>query len=165
MASVGLKNVETNEFWRLVASGLLHGFVSSMAAESNRDKRRLGIDTNFFVGKLWMDAFSSLGYKPNSESIQRCWDFVQERYYQPVLNVPVPFVVEPACDGTIVTVGAQPAGYTVELFQWKNFIEFEHMGQLDLDDNATPSPGIFVVALADIAGLVGLPCSFLTEIV
>ena len=150
-----------NEFWNLVASGLWNNLLADLISITNKDSRRLMIDNGAFTGKLWKSAFDTLAYVPSQASIQRCWDYIDDRYYNPqfVGSVP-PFVTGSAVTGGDTLVGDALTGYTIQVYAW-DFVEFTLLG--DLAGNSAPGAGNYVLAYReDNDGAVGLPSSFLT---
>lgn len=55
---------------------LYHSLLADLVAETDRDKRRLGIDQRYYTGKLWLDTYGALGFIPGSDEVMRCWDFM-----------------------------------------------------------------------------------------
>ncbi len=150
-----------HEFWNLVASGLWNTLLADLTGVTNRDARRLMIDNKAFTGKLWRASFDTLAYVPAQTSIQSCWDYIDDRYYNPQLidNVP-PFVTGAAVTGGDTLVGDALAGYTIQVYAW-DFVEFSLLG--DLAGNATPGAGNYVLAYKeDVDGVTGLPSLYLT---
>ena len=157
-----------HEFWKMAATGLIDGGVGSgsllelLTAITDRDKRRRMIDSGAISGHFhWLVYYNgAFGYVVEDNSIQECWAYIADRYYNPHIRTDIP----PKPQNVTVTAGEISAddpgdGYTLCVYQW-DYIQFTQLGPLA--EHSAPGAGSYVLAThADGGNDVGLPSGFL----
>lgn len=157
-----------NEFWAMAATGLVDGGVASgsllelLQAVSDKDSRRQLIDSGAVEGHFkWLTFYNgAFGYVIDQSSVNNCWDYIADKYYNPHIRVDVP--PKPTgvdVTGGVISADALPTGYTLYLYSW-NYVEFTEMGTLS--GNESPVAGAYVLAShADDGEAVSLPTSYI----
>jgi hypothetical protein len=148
-----------HEFWRAVASGLLDAVVAEIATVTNRDSRRVLVERRAFHGGLFLDAYASLAYVIDQETVDLCFSAIDDVVYNPHVREAVPRPQNAASDGTTLSCDNPGTGYTAMVYAW-DFVTFSEVGPLA--DNSQPATGYYVLAIKeDGSGEVGLPSPFL----
>jgi len=161
--------VMSDEFAKIAATGLVDGGTSSgsllelLLSVTDRDARRLLIDNGSINGKFWCASFfnAAFGYVVDQNTINTCWNYMAERYYDPHIRTDIP----PKPTGISVTSGiisadTPPDGYTLYIYQW-DYVTFSELGTLA--EHNDPGTGVYVLATCtDDGGGISLPSGYIT---